>query len=507
MSASTDDPAASDTEAPAAGTADESGAVGPDADAAGDDGSEHAASAPRELTQEELLTRDPGLLVWVPTARPAVVSSIETAGLTITEDPSEAVYAIVSTRLPKHRVAEYRDYAIEQSLPVVVMVHPGGEDLAVEALVGGADVAIAEGDSDSLRTLNGEGSSPESRLEALLDAYENRLGRLPSGAGKRIGSLIHPVSGLPSSTVYEARLTEPLPEDSPPIRLMQMSVSGLDGSDPLDLSIDAIQLLHRRLAMAFRAVTISTGQIYDLGSGAFALAAPDLSVEAAENLGVALAAVAENFSPAGLSQLRLSVGHAGVECSGDLSSLAELASRAERAAQASDRSAVVSAIDLIGTMAIATQLDVTLRLTTLATEHNGGPSRDLVADVAADLADRLGFEGREKLMVRFCAHVASIGTVLSNDPDTDPLQVAAKMLGATAGFHVSETVLGLSEHWDGSGGPQGLSGPAIPAPARIVAVAEALVRDSFDLAAITEKSGVTFDPSVVAAAVSHVGAR
>jgi hypothetical protein len=501
MSEPTDD-AGPEAETPSAAPADAH-----TSDEHSDARSDETPGAPRELTQEELLTRDPGLLVWVPTARPAVVSSIESAGLTITEDPSEAVYAIVSTRLPKHRVAEYRDYAIEQSLPVVVMVHPGGEDLAVEALVGGADVAIAEGDTDSLRTLNGEGSSPETRLEALLDAYENRLGRLPSGASKRIGSLIHPVSGLPSSTVYEARLCEPVAEDAPPTRLMQMSVSGLDGSDPLDLSIDAIQLLHRRLAMAFRAVTMSLGQIYDLGGGAFALAAPDLSVEDAETIGMRLAAVAEGFSPAGLSQLRLSVGHAGVECSGDLSSLAELASRAERAAQASDRSAVVSAIDLIGTMAVATQLDVTLRLTTLATEHSGGPSRDLVADVAADLADRLGFEGREKLMVRFCAHVASIGTVLSNDPDTDPLQVAAKMLGATAGFHVSETVLGLSEHWDGSGGPQGLTGPAIPAPARIVAVAEALVRNSFDLDAITAKSGVTFDPSVVAAAVSHVGAR
>jgi response regulator RpfG family c-di-GMP phosphodiesterase len=58
----------------------------------------------------------------------------------------------------------------------------------------------------------------------------------------------------------------------------------------------------------------------------------------------------------------------------------------------------------------------------------------------------------------------------------------------------------LSERWDGSGTPEGLAGPAIPATSRIVAVADAIVRADYDLAVLEAGAGTTFDPTVVAVA-------
>jgi putative two-component system response regulator len=65
---------------------------------------------------------------------------------------------------------------------------------------------------------------------------------------------------------------------------------------------------------------------------------------------------------------------------------------------------------------------------------------------------------------------------------------------------------GLEEHWDGSGGPAGLRGEAIPIEARIVAVAAAF--DDLDVRTgdgenpaehLARLSGLRFDPDVVAA--------
>ena len=90
---------------------------------------------------------------------------------------------------------------------------------------------------------------------------------------------------------------------------------------------------------------------------------------------------------------------------------------------------------------------------------------------------------------------------MTNTSDNTPQEIAARLVGATAGPFVAAALRHIDERWDGSGTPGGLSGPSIPAAARIVAVADALVRAGFDTTPIEEGSGTRFDPTVVAAAV------
>jgi len=72
----------------------------------------------------------------------------------------------------------------------------------------------------------------------------------------------------------------------------------------------------------------------------------------------------------------------------------------------------------------------------------------------------------------------------------------------------AEAVRSLDEHWDGSGYPESSRGTAIPALARVMAVAQHLDLFAFErspvqaMLALRERSGRWFDPQVVAAAES-----
>jgi GGDEF domain-containing protein len=386
----------------------------------------------------------------------------------------------------------------------VILVHPGGEAAAVEALRNGADTAIAEGDVLALRALAGDPDAVSSRIGNLLEAYETRLGRQSSnGSSRAAGSVISTVSGLPGNGALRARLSTAVVDADQEIRLVSIGVPGLARPHALRLGGDAAALLHRRIAIGLRNLVSGRGELFDLGEGAFVLVAPRLGVDDAERLGRAIIDLVEAYTPDAHSPLTAAIGHAGSECSTDLPTLRELSGRAELTAVSDERSAVLGAGELVGPLATATELEVTLRLAAIADELGSGPSHTAVAQVANDLAVRLGFEGTERLLVRFCAHVAGIGRVLGTERGADapdPLVVAARHVGATAGPAVAAALLHLREHWDGSGTPDGLAGADIPAPARIIAVAEALVAGGGDLSALQEGAGTLYDPTVVAAA-------
>ncbi len=464
-----------------------------------------APDAPVAAAVTAAATPAPKLSVWIPAARAQVVTAIESAGIEVIDSPDGAAYAIVSTRLARHRIGEYVTHAKGIGLEVIVLVHPGGEMLAVDALRAGSQVAIAEGDVSALRDLYLEPEAGNDRIDSLLDAYEARLGRTQAAAKSNV-SFVDPISGLPAAGALATRIAQSGNDPDQNVRLVMITISGLADSQRTRLGTDAQVMLHRRLSIAIRLVMQSAGDVFDIGDGSFVVLAPRLTVPAVEQLGRTLADVVESYTPDGHSPMTVAVGHAGAECSTDLSTLRELAGRAEASARGEDRSTVLGAGELVRPLATATELEVTLRLASLAGEREGAQPRQEVATVASDLAARLGFEGRERLFVRFCAEVADIGSALSVD-DGGRAELATKLLGATAGPSVALALRSVSEHWDGTGTPDGASGVDIPAPARIIAVAEALVASSYSMERIERGAGTAYDPTVVAAAAELVRAR
>ncbi|MGZ4806907.1 MAG: HD-GYP domain-containing protein, partial [Ilumatobacteraceae bacterium] len=250
------------------------------------------------------------------------------------------------------------------------------------------------------------------------------------------------------------------------------------------------------------------GDLYDIGDGVFVLIAPGLELPKVDQLGRAMAETIEGYMPDGHVPLTVAVGHAGPECSIDLATLRELAGRAETAARVEERSMVLGAGELVRPLATATELEVTLRLAELAAEREGAVARDEVASIAHDISLRLGFESRERSLVRFCAAVADIGrVVLDGAAESQAPEVAAVLLSATAGPTVAAVLRATGAHWDGTGSPEGLRGADIPVAARIIAVAEALVAADYAIETLEAGSDTRFDPTVVRAAVELMRQR
>ena len=454
-----------------------------------------------------------GLCVWIPAARGPVVTAVEAAGITVVDDPDAASHAIVSTRLARHRIGEYTALAREAQLPVIVLVHPGGEMLAVEALRGGGRMAIAEGDIIALRSL-GDGDSgddgstdDEERIDSLLEAFEARLGR-EQAASKTNVTMVDPVSGLPAVGALQIRLATQSIDPELRVRVVSVSIPALAEPGRLRLGIDAQLLFHRRISTAMRLLCQGIGELYDIGDGGFVLIAAGLELPRVDQLGRAIAETIEGYMPDGHVPLTVAVGHAGPECSIDLATLRELAGRAEAAARVEERSMVLGAGELVRPLATATELEVTLRLAELAAEREGAVARDEVASIAHDISLRLGFEGRERSLVRFCAAVADIGrVVLDGAAESQAPEVAAVLLSATAGPTVAAVLRATGAHWDGTGSPEGLRGPDIPIAARIIAVAEALVAAKYAIESLEAGSDTRFDPTVVRAAIELVRQR
>jgi GGDEF domain-containing protein len=404
----------------------------------------------------------------------------------------------VSTRGGKHRVAEAVAIAAAHGLPIAVLTHPGGERLAVEAIRLGALVVLAEGDMSALGPLARGDAESELAGTPLVEAYEARIGRL--GGPRSASAATSAVTGLPTEQVLTARLAALADDPDRPMRLVAMRLLHLSQATTR-MSQDAVNLLYRRVAASFVTVCAKLGQLYDLGTGAFLLVAPGLSVEAAERLGATMSSITEAYTPDAHNRLLLAVGHAGIECGSDPLTLRELASRAEGAAALEDSSTVVGAGELVGPLATATQLEVTMRLVELAESMAGdGPRRVEVAYVASEIASAVGFDSAERSVVRMVAHVAEIGRVTIADPaasDREHPAAGAKLLASTAGAAVAAGVRHHHEQWDGGGFPDGLAGNAIPAAARITAVADALVRYRYDVGQLRADAGIRFDPTLV----------
>jgi GAF domain-containing protein len=122
-----------------------------------------------------------------------------------------------------------------------------------------------------------------------------------------------------------------------------------------------------------------------------------------------------------------------------------------------------------------------------------------VAELAAAVAGELGLEREQAREVRY-------GALLR---DIERIPVGAELLERTPFFATIHPIVRASrERWDGTGGPDGLAGDAIPIGARIVAACGAFCALPPDEAgaALERGAGTQFDPRVVRAVLA-LGAR
>ncbi len=151
---------------------------------------------------------------------------------------------------------------------------------------------------------------------------------------------------------------------------------------------------------------------------------------------------------------------------------------------------------------------------------------DLVADLAAALAQAVGMSQAEAADVRTAAFLHDVGKIGLPDNILDkhgPLtreERAAMQRHARTGYEIllpvpisaaiKAAVLHHHEWWNGNGYPDGLTGEEIPVAARVIAVADAYgaltadrpYRPALDpetaMAEIERRAGTQFDPAIVA---------
>jgi putative nucleotidyltransferase with HDIG domain len=152
-----------------------------------------------------------------------------------------------------------------------------------------------------------------------------------------------------------------------------------------------------------------------------------------------------------------------------------------------------------------------------AAEQHGHSQR--VHALAMLLAGRLGLDPEGLEALHWAALLHDIGKMGMPDVEGRPARTAASPPGehARCGCQMLQGIEELQraaaaihhhhEHWDGSGGPDGLQGSAIPPEARIIGVADAFdvltSRGACSLEAavrrIESESGSRFDPQTVRA--------
>jgi HD-GYP domain-containing protein (c-di-GMP phosphodiesterase class II) len=452
---------------------------------------------------------------------------VAAGGLQIVDDLDRAGSAdliAVSTRIPPGespaRIAEIRQIA---ACPIVVIVHPGGEDVAVALMSGGASGLVAEGNEPTVAAFFGSDMSGAS----FIEAYEQTLDR--RSAGRRASGDRDPVTRLRGMSALDARLANGTAGAVP--RLGWAKVIGF-GEATRRLSMEARDLLRRRLAAQFEEIcSHRNAEIYASEAGEFAVVADTLSIADFERLGLDLIQVTAGFTPDRTNQLVLAMGHAGPEATSSIETLRELAMRGMQLAAEQPDQTVIGAERLALTLASGTELEAAFRAVRVVESRDAYPEGhgERVARFAAAIAEQLGLSDTHVMQIRLAAHLHDIGKLtLPEDAAAgteetltgDELDVykehptrGSELLRAAAGQDIAEAVARHHERWDGTGFPDGLAEDAIPLDARIIAVANALDRWSISGGApdrptadaiqrAVEQGELMFDPAVVEASAA-----
>ena len=161
-----------------------------------------------------------------------------------------------------------------------------------------------------------------------------------------------------------------------------------------------------------------------------------------------------------------------------------------------------------------------------------GSHSERVADLAAQIATRMGVDREGVELTRLAASLHDLGKLAIPEEilrkpgplsETERLvlerhpQIGFRMLESLGVNPVAEWVLRHHERWDGSGYPDGIGGEEIPLGARIIFVADAYdamisdrvyrsrLTDDEAIAELARCSGTQFDPEVVVALADELG--
>lgn len=146
--------------------------------------------------------------------------------------------------------------------------------------------------------------------------------------------------------------------------------------------------------------------------------------------------------------------------------------------------------------------------------------------LAEALGRHLGLDADAAQLLRLAAPLHDVGASVPAGTDerclnpSPPDRVTALLGGSRLPLFrlAAEIALNHHERWDGSGGPAGLRGEAIPLSARIVAVVDCFDSltlrrrfrparaDDRALSMLTAQAGIAFDPRVVATFLTHAPA-
>ncbi len=450
-----------------------------------------------------------------------------TGHVTVVDDEArltEATLVAVSTRLPAGTPASIvGDIRGKVSVPILAIVHPGGENIAVEMLATGATALIAEGNEGAVVAFAGAGPHEA----GLVDTYEQSLDRRLNRLGQ-VGDDRDEVTNLPGPGALGARLLRSDGSFIP--RLAFATVVGMQEATRR-MSTDARELVRRRLALQFEELCRQHGaEVYAVEPYEFAIVADRLGPLEFEVLAQELVSMTARFSPDRAGGMALAVGHAGPEATSQVETLRELAYSGMRHSAEHPDIGVIGPDRLALSLAAGTELASVLKAIATVEERDAYPAShgERVSRHAMALSEAVGLDARYALRVRLAARLHDIGKLRFDEelvgatPDSVGQERAAEylthatdgadMLRASAGEDVATAVAAHHEHWDGSGGPNGLEGEAIPLGGRIIAVADALDRWSVQgesapdrpagaaVQRVIEGAGTLFDPTIVDAA-------
>lgn len=448
------------------------------------------------------------------------------------EAATDADIVLVSTRLPRVRMASVMQRLVEiVSCPIVAVCHAGGEETAADLVRLGATMMVAEGNEATIGRFI---EAPPGKAPVDADGEEIRLREpdaepLVSGftlsidsstSGGRLASSLDPVTRLPMSAAFTLRFADMIQAESLPRIGFIRVANRREAFGRLDRH--AMDLVRRRLVLQFQNVLAGQNiELFQMEDLEFAFISTTMTLKDAEIVGKALIQVARGFAPSGAAPLELAVGHAGPEVANEPRTLRELALRAVEAAQAHG-GGVLSGDELALSEANSTENDAVTEMASWVDERRFGSSshHSQVAQIAVAVGREIGIDGIDLIRLRLAASIHDIGMIgLGEDIiGTNPAELSgeqleryrshpthgAQFVALSAGKDVVEAIKHHHEHWDGSGYPEGVEAEDIPLMARVLSMAEhieemierGLSGDDM-VAELESSSGSKHDPAVV----------
>lgn len=429
------------------------------------------------------------------------------------DEDEEADLIMVSTRAPagvRSTVAEYAG----DGIPVAVVCHPGGEEIAVDFISRGASAIVAEGaEHEALGILTGE-----SRAH-MVDSYLAKVDVM--FAGSQGGATTDPITQLPAESAFELRLVEMTKDGTVPrIGLIELPLHPRERQ----LGTPTVSGIRRRFAANLKELADHARcELYDLGSDLMAFVSSKMTAEKTSEFVTAVLEISAMFAPAG-DPLGVAVGTAGPESASDAAAVRSLAQRALEAARGME-SRSIDAEELTEHSASSLEMEATIRVSDAVDRLDPrGKHQERVAAYTIDLARHMKLEPQRVAAIGLAARLHDIGKIafgkaaFEEDHADHERAVAdhpergAEFVRLGAGQEVAAIVRSHHERWDGSGFPDAKTGTDIPYGARILAVADrydhltssGMPADAV-LQQLREESGTILDPELVDSALELFG--